>query len=130
MRPQFTQVIHASASASASTFIMTETTEDNADASADIPWNLPAISTDARLTEVKQYLESLGRLQNLTDADFRKFMQYSSGFFISNGKLWWQDTHRRHRIVVPKEKRYELLKEVHDILGHKKIYAVHTQLLE
>jgi hypothetical protein len=31
---------------------------------------------------------------------------------------------------VPKEKRYELLKEVHDILGHKKIYAVHMQLLE
>jgi hypothetical protein len=31
---------------------------------------------------------------------------------------------------VPKEKRYELLKEVHDILGHKKIYAVRMQLLE
>jgi hypothetical protein len=31
---------------------------------------------------------------------------------------------------VPKEKRYELLKEVHDILGHRKIYAVWMQLLE
>jgi hypothetical protein len=31
---------------------------------------------------------------------------------------------------VPKEKRYELLKEVHDILGHKKIYAMWMQLLE
>jgi hypothetical protein len=57
-------------------------------------------------------------------------MQYSSGFFISNGKLWQRDTHGRHKIVVPKEKRYELLKEVHDILGHKKIYAVRMQLLE
>jgi hypothetical protein len=31
---------------------------------------------------------------------------------------------------VPKEKRYELLKEVHDIVGHKKIYAIRMQLLE
>jgi hypothetical protein len=57
-------------------------------------------------------------------------MQYSSGFFFSNGKLWRCDTHGKHKIVVPKEKRYELLKEVHDILGHKKIYAVQMQLLE
>jgi hypothetical protein len=31
---------------------------------------------------------------------------------------------------VPKEKRYELLKEVHNILGHKKIYTMRMQLLE
>jgi hypothetical protein len=81
------------------------------------------------LSEVKQYLESLTRPLNLTNTDFHKFMQYS-GFFISNRKLWQWDTHGKHKIVVPKEKRYELLKEVHDILGHKKIYAVRMQLLE
>jgi hypothetical protein len=69
-------------------------------------------------------------LQGLSDSDFCKFMQYGSGFFLSNGKLWRRDMHGRHKIVVPKEKRYELLKEVHDILGHKKIYAVQMQLLE
>jgi hypothetical protein len=57
-------------------------------------------------------------------------MQYSSGFFFSNGKLWRRNTHGKHKIVVPKERRYELLKEVHNILGHKKIYAVWVQLLE
>jgi hypothetical protein len=57
-------------------------------------------------------------------------MQYSSRFSFSNGKLWRCDTHRKHKIVVPKEKRYELLKEVHDILGHKKIHAVRMQRLE
>jgi hypothetical protein len=56
-------------------------------------------------------------------------MQYSSGFFFSNGKLWRRDTHGKHKIVVPKEKRYELLKEVHDI-HHKKIYTIQMQLLE
>jgi hypothetical protein len=68
--------------------------------------------------------------QGLSDSDFRKFMQYSSGFFFSNGKLWRHDTHGKHKIVVPKEKMYGLLKEVHDILGHKKIYAMRMQLLE
>jgi hypothetical protein len=67
---------------------------------------------------------------SLSDSDFYKFMQYSSGFFFSNSKLWHCDTHGRHKIVVPKEKRYKLLKEVHDILGHRKIYAMRMQLLE
>jgi hypothetical protein len=57
-------------------------------------------------------------------------MQYSSGFFLSNGKLWHCDTHGRHKTIVPKEKRYELLKEVHDLLGHTMIYAMWMQLLE
>jgi hypothetical protein len=72
---------------------------------------------------VEEYLQFLTHPQGLSDSDFCKFMQYSSGFFFSNSKLW-RDTHGKHKIVVPKEKRYELLKEVHDILGHKKIYAV------
>jgi hypothetical protein len=38
--------------------------------------------------------------------------------------------HGKHKIVVLKEKRYKLLKEVHDILGHKWIYAMRMQLLE
>jgi hypothetical protein len=57
-------------------------------------------------------------------------MQYNSGFSFSNSKLWQYDTHGKHKIVVPKEKRYELLKEVHGYLGHKKIYTVWMQLLE
>jgi hypothetical protein len=31
--------------------------------------------------------------------------------------------HTGDKIVVPKEKRYKMVKEVHDILGHKKICA-------
>jgi hypothetical protein len=123
---QFTELIHTSASASASAFITEETSKDNPYAAADIPRNLRASAANMRLSKVKPYLESLTRPLNLTDADFHKFMQYSSGFFISNGKLWQWDTHGKHKIVVPKE----LLKEVHDILGYKKIYAICMQLLE
>jgi hypothetical protein len=37
---------------------------------------------------VGEYLQFLMCLQGLSNSDFRKFMQYSSGFFFSNGKLW------------------------------------------
>jgi hypothetical protein len=111
----------------ASAFITEETADDK---SNDIPRSPRASAADDRLTEVEQYLQFLTRPQCLSNAEFHKFMQYSSGFFFSNGKLWRCDMHRKHKIVVPKDKRYELLKEVHDILGHKKIYAVWMQLLE
>jgi hypothetical protein len=120
-------VFAASAPASdiaASAFITEETANDE---SNDIPRSPRASAADDRLAEVEQYLQFLTHPQGLSDAEFRKFMQYSSGFFFSNGKLWRRDTHGKHKIVVPKEKRYELLKEV---LGHKKIYAVRMQLLE
>jgi hypothetical protein len=138
MRPLFTQLIRpaasvftASASAAASVFtasvfaasaFITDETAD--DESNDIPHSPRASAADDRLAEVEQYLQFLTRPQGPSDAEFHKFMQYSSGFFFSNGKLWRRDTHGKHKIVVPKEKRYELLKEVHDILGHKKIYTV------
>jgi hypothetical protein len=82
------------------------------------------------MSEVEECLRSLTLPQGLSDSDYREFMQYSSSSFISNGKLWHCNTHGRHKIVVSKEKRYELLKEVHDILGHKKIYTIWMQLLE
>jgi hypothetical protein len=111
-------------------FITEETFKDESNASNNIPHSLQASAADVCLTEVGEYLQFLTRPQGLSDSDFHKFMQYSSGFFFSNGKLWRCNTHGRHKIVVLKEKRYELLKEVHDILGHKKIYAIWMQLLE
>jgi hypothetical protein len=109
---------------------MEETSDDMSNASNNIPCSLRASAANIRLAEVGEYLQFLMRPQGLSDLDFCKFMQYSSGFFFSDGKLWHHNTHGRHKIVVPKEKRYEMLKEVHNILGHKKIYTVRMQLLE
>jgi hypothetical protein len=135
MHPLFTQircpsVFATSASASdaaASTFITEETSDDK---SNDIPHSQQASAANDCPTKVEEYLQVLMCQQGLSDSDFCKFMQYSSEFFFSNGKLWRRDTHGEHKIVVLKEKRYELLKEVHDILGHKKIYAMWMQPLE
>jgi hypothetical protein len=135
MRPLFTEIIRPSvfaacasvSDAAASTFITEETSDDE---SNNHSHSQRASAANVCLTEVEEYPQFLTCPQGLSDSDFHKFMQYSSGFFFSNGKLWRRDTHGKHKIVVLKEKRYELLKEIHDILGHKKIYAVQMQLLE
>jgi hypothetical protein len=108
---------------------MEEASNNSSDATVDIPCTLQASSANICLSKVEEYLWSLTCPQNLSGADFYQFMQYSSGFSISNSKLWCHDTHRRDGIVVPKEKRYKLSK-VHDILEHKKIHAISIQLLE
>jgi hypothetical protein len=69
----------------ASAFITEETADDE---SNDIPRSQRASAADDRLAEVEEYLQFLTCPQGLSNSDFRKFMQYSSGFFFSNGKLW------------------------------------------
>jgi hypothetical protein len=137
MHPLFTELIHPAASitaistsasgAATSRFITEETSDDK---SNNISHSPQASAANICLAKVGEYLQFLMYPQGLSNSDFRKFMQYSSGFFFSNSKLWQCDMHGKHKIVVPKEKRYKLLKEVHDILGHKKIYTVRMQLLE
>jgi hypothetical protein len=58
---------------------MEETADDE---SNDIPHSPRASAADDRLAEVEQYLQFLTCLQGLSDLDFRKFMQYSSGFSL------------------------------------------------
>jgi hypothetical protein len=43
--------------------------------------------------------------------------------------LWRRDPHGRHKLVVTEAKRYRLIKEAHDDLGHKGVYTVRTRLL-
>jgi hypothetical protein len=129
MHPLFTELICTPVRMTAISIFITEENLNAASDTVGILWSLQAISANIYLAKVEEYLQFLTCPQRLSDSGFCKLMQYSSGFFISNGKLWCCNTHGRHKIVVPKEKRYELVKEVHDILGHKKIYIVWMQLL-
>jgi hypothetical protein len=79
----FTELLCPSAPAAStsntatSMFIMEETSNDNSNASTDIPRSLQASTANTYLSEVEEYLQSLTRPQNLTKADFHKFMQYN-----------------------------------------------------
>jgi hypothetical protein len=64
---------------------MEETSDDE---SNNMPHSQRASTANDHLAEVEEYLQILTRLQGLSNSDFHKFMQYSSLFFFSNGKLW------------------------------------------
>ena len=49
-------------------------------------------------------------------------------FFLLHSSLWCQEPHGHHQLVVPKHRHFRLIKEAHDDLGHKGVFAVRTQL--
>ena len=55
--------------------------------------------------------------------------KYASEFFVLDDKLWRKDRHRKHKIVIPKEKGLYLVRQAHNKLGHKGIFTTQIQLL-
>ena len=96
----------------------------------EVPRNDKAAAADHRISQVEVLLRSLTRPEGLDEAKFRQFVRYSSDFFIGDDKLWRRDPTGRHKIVIPAPRRLAIMKETHDALGHKKIYAVRIALLE
>ncbi|KAG2156989.1 hypothetical protein DEU56DRAFT_905664 [Suillus clintonianus] len=76
---------------------------------------------DEKMREYKRFLESRERPTDLSDNDFDTF--------VMEDNLWRREPHGRHQLAVRGERRYRILKEVHDDLGHKGIYTVRTRLL-
>ena len=103
---------------------------EETDTDSIIPQNEKAQLADQRLAQVEEFLRDITRPPDMHDAEFRQFLWYCSEFFMKNNKLWRRDPHGRHKIIVPVDKRFAIINEAHEALGHKKIYAVRIQLLE
>ena len=95
-----------------------------------IPRSKEAVLGDNKLIEVQCFLEN--RQVKLSDSvkDIKEFTKYASEFFVLDDKLWWKDCHRRHKIVIPKEKGLDLVRQAHNKLGHKGIFTTQIQLCE
>jgi len=48
------------------------------------------------------------------------------GFFVADGQLWKKDSRAKHKLVIDKEKRLDLLRQAHDNLSHKGIFTTRT----
>jgi hypothetical protein len=78
---------------------------------------------------IKCFLNSCKKPVNLSDEEFKSFVHYAVHFFILEDNLWHRDAQGKHQLVVNPRKCYHILKEAHDDLGHKGVYAVHMRLL-
>jgi transposase InsO family protein len=94
-----------------------------------IPRSKSANALDERLVATKLFLSTRKRPANLTEDEFKAFVTHAARFFVLEDNLWRREAQGRHQLVVKPHKRYRILKEAHDDLGHKGVYAVRTRLL-
>ena len=65
---------------------------------------------------------TLKRPENFTDSEYASFMRYAMEFFLDKGRLWQKHSQRVHQLVIPKKRRLNILREVHNKIGHKRFY--------
>jgi hypothetical protein len=94
-----------------------------------IPRSNKAQVLDAKMVVIKLFLNSCKKPVDLSDEEFKSFVHYAAHFFILEDNLWRRDPQGKHQLVVDPRKCYHILKEAHDDLGHKGVYAVHMRLL-
>ena len=107
---------------SALVLALSETTET-------IPRTEKALARDQRIKEIREFLMDPQR-NGRSESDFKKLVRAASPFFILNDQLWRRHPQGRHQLVIQEHKRLDLLKQVHDDLGHKGIFVVRNRLLD
>jgi integrase-like protein/reverse transcriptase-like protein len=97
-----------------------------------IPRSETALATDKRLQNVREWLQTLERPVELSDAEYKTFMRYCTEFFLSGDedRLWRKDAKGTHKIVIPQERRMFLITSAHDDVGHHGFYATNALLAE
>jgi len=94
------------------------------DPKPEIPRSEQACAQDALLTSFERFLVTRKRPLDLTDEEFETFIRQAARFFVLEDKLWHREAHGKHQLVLPPSKRYRVLEEAHDDLGHKEIYMI------
>jgi hypothetical protein len=84
---------------------------------------------DKKMIDIRRFLETKERCTELTDEQHVAFVAVAARYFIFESNLWKREPHGRHQLVVPEHRRYRILKEAHDDLGHKGVLTIRTRLL-
>ncbi|KIO04672.1 hypothetical protein M404DRAFT_26133 [Pisolithus tinctorius Marx 270] len=112
-------------------FSVTADADNTPDISDDpaILQSAKAHAWEEKIEMIHAFLMSCVQPPDLTNAQYSSFLNSASCFFLLDGNLWHREPHGWHQLVVDESKWYHLIKEVHDDLGHKGVFMVHTHLL-
>jgi hypothetical protein len=111
-------------------FGLAESTSQNPDSEdSAIPRSQKAKVCEARIQLIRHFLETQERPDGMLDKEYQSFINSATCFFILNGSLWCREPHGKHQLMVPESRRFRLIKEAHDDLGHKGVFTVRTRLL-
>ena len=75
----------------------------------DVPRSTEARQADNRLLLVRNWLDTLTRPTDMSNADYATFMGYCQSFFIASSKLWRKNSQGYHKLVVVSDSRIEIL---------------------
>ena len=71
---------------------------------------------------VEKWHKDLERPEGLSETEYATFVRYAMAFVLKAQRLWQKNSQRAHQLVIPKERRLYILREVHDKIGHKRFY--------
>jgi len=95
-----------------------------------IPRTPGAQQEDEKLVAVIKFHEDLQRPDGMNDAEYQSFVKYCMKFFVEKDKLWRRHPQGAHKLVVPRERRLQILNDCHNDIGHKGFYATRSTVLE
>ena len=74
-----------------------------------IPESEQAKEKESKLAEIRRFLEDPVRNTDMKDQEFQRFVRKASDFFVLDNKLWKKDRLGRHKLVLEKPKRLEVI---------------------
>ena len=95
-----------------------------------IPRTDKAQRDDRRLLKVRKWLQDLIRPDDLSDIEYTTFIRYSFDFFVLDSQLWRKDSQGAHKLVLPPERRLQIIHAAHNDLGHKGHHATQALVTE
>ena len=103
--------------------------EEGDDSYNTIPRSENAKSDDIKLLAVRKWHQDWKRPLGMTDKEYATFLRYATEFFPDQDRLWRKDAQGAHKLVLHPERRLEVLRQVHDNIGHKHFYTTRATLL-
>ena len=95
-----------------------------------IPRSDTAKEADKRLRLANDWLNTLKRPGDISDAEYARTIRYASGFFLDKGALWKRDPQGAHKRVIYEYIRIAVIHAAHDDTGHRGYYATNALVAE
>jgi hypothetical protein len=95
-----------------------------------VPRSDLAKTDDQCLLLVRKWHTDLQHPEHLSDTDYASFLWYCTEFFLDRETLWRKDSQGAHKIVTVPNKQMEIMRNVHDEVGHKGFYPTRALVWE
>ena len=110
-------------------FILISTTPNTSQTNPTIPRSYKAVAKESCIDHIHNFLHTHIHPTDLSDTDYKSFINAATRFFILNNTLYCRKLHGHHQLVIPITCHYRLIWEAHNSLRHKGVFSVHTCLL-